>query len=110
MKNNKCPDTWSIRVVRFRKESKQSDEKKERESVQHPIPPPPSSPNTEIRYPAPRRKGWRDRLWPARSRWMENLFRRVFRMRTVTEHDLRAENRGAGEKLLVVGVGRQICD
>lgn len=24
-------------------------------------------------------------------------------MRTVTEHDLRAENRGTGEKLLVVG-------
>lgn len=41
--------------------------------------------------------------WSAGSRWVENLFRRVFRMRTVTEHDLRAENRGTGEKLLVVG-------
>lgn len=43
---------------RFRNESKEWRERKERERACSL----PALPNTEIRYPAPRRKGWRDRL------------------------------------------------
>lgn len=86
MKNNKCIYQQYHSFSKWRK-------KRERESVQHPFPPLPFPRYRNSLSSASTRKGWRDRLVGQRSRWVENLFRRVFRMRTVTEHDLRAENR-----------------
>lgn len=54
MKNNE----YISNAIRFRNESKEWRERKERERACSL----PALSNTEIRYPAPRRKGWRDRL------------------------------------------------
>ena len=56
--------------------------------------------NVGIRCPTPH-KGQRSTGRPLAA-GVGNLFKRVFRVRTATEHDLRVENRGTSEKLLVL--------
>lgn len=104
MKNNKCPDIkhrtfeWTPFEFSKRERKERVSERESRRSASYP----PSSPSPIQKFVIQRlaRDGEID--WRGPGGW-KTFLGGVFRMRTVTEHDLRVENRGTGEKLLVVG-------
>lgn len=88
----------AIRVFETRKKERKErvSERESRRSASYP----PPSPIQKFVIQRLARDGEID--WRGPGGW-KTFLGGVFRMRTVTEHDLRVENRGTGEKLLVVG-------